>query len=146
MSADDLISRLSKARKTGAGRTIACCPAHPDKSPSLSITEKSDGLVLLRCFAGCSAAEIVAAVGLELSDLFPEKLPSWEDSGRAPHQERSTFAPSDILRIIAAEALDVAIVASDLANGAPLTDATRERLWTAAGRISNGLEATNATR
>ena len=29
------------------------------------------GAVLLNCFAGCSAEQIVNAVGLELKDLFP---------------------------------------------------------------------------
>ncbi len=33
----------------------------------------SDGTILCKCFHGCTSAEIVAALGLQLSDLFPKK-------------------------------------------------------------------------
>ena len=72
MSVNNLLNSLDRVRKMGADRWVACCPAHNDKSPSLAIRELSDGAVLLHCFAGCSAHEIVSAVGLDLSELFPE--------------------------------------------------------------------------
>ena len=40
----------------------ARCPAHKDRSPSLSFAEGSDGRALLTCHRGCSLDEIVAAV------------------------------------------------------------------------------------
>ncbi|TPE53224.1 DUF7146 domain-containing protein [Amaricoccus solimangrovi] len=40
----------------------ACCPAHEDKHPSLSIGIGADGRLLLHCFAGCSFEAIVAAL------------------------------------------------------------------------------------
>jgi KaiC/GvpD/RAD55 family RecA-like ATPase len=49
------------------------CPAHEDKSPSLSVTEGDDGRVLLNCHAGCPAENVVAALGLTMSDLFPPR-------------------------------------------------------------------------
>lgn len=56
---------------THAGKSYrALCPAHGDKTPSLSIKEGDDGRVLLHCFAGCGIGEIVAAMGLRMSDLF----------------------------------------------------------------------------
>jgi hypothetical protein len=48
---------------------MARCPAHADKNPSLSLTER-DGKILLKCFAGCSSEVICAELGIELSDLF----------------------------------------------------------------------------
>lgn len=48
----------------------AHCPAHDDQHPSLSIAEGDDGRCLLRCHTGCSVEEIVAAIGLRISDLF----------------------------------------------------------------------------
>jgi len=72
--ADKLLNRLDGLRDNGRGRWMARCPAHDDRSPSLSIRETDDGIILLRCFAGCSAADMLAAVGLELRDLFPEPL------------------------------------------------------------------------
>jgi hypothetical protein len=50
-------------------RATACCPAHPDSRPSLSITEIEDR-ILLHCFAGCRIEDIVRALGLRMSDLF----------------------------------------------------------------------------
>lgn len=50
----------------------ALCPAHGDKTPSLSIKEGEDGRVLLHCFSGCPVEEIVAAMGLKMIDLFAE--------------------------------------------------------------------------
>ena len=57
--------------KSGAG-WMTCCSAHDDSNPSLSVTEADDGTVLLKCFAKCSNADIVAAAGLAMSDLFPD--------------------------------------------------------------------------
>lgn len=47
------------------------CPAHEDRSPSLSLAEGEDR-VLIYCFAGCSVREIVAALDLTMDDLFEE--------------------------------------------------------------------------
>ncbi len=66
---DRVLERLSNVKRSGSGWT-ACCPAHDDKRPSLSVGIGDDGRVLLRCFAGCSIASIVAAVGLRQQDLF----------------------------------------------------------------------------
>jgi hypothetical protein len=38
----------------------------------------ADGMVLVHCFAGCSAESIIGACGLQFDDLFPEKLPQDE--------------------------------------------------------------------
>jgi len=68
LTLDDIIPRLRKARTTtrnGLRQVIACCPAHDDNNPSLSITETADGKLLWHCFAGCSQE----AVGRELERL-----------------------------------------------------------------------------
>ncbi|HUW98890.1 MAG TPA: toprim domain-containing protein [Acidiferrobacter sp.] len=70
---ENLLSRLDKVRKSG-GEWTALCPAHDDRNPSLSIKEADDGTLLIKCHAGCSAREILAAVGLGLEDLYPEHL------------------------------------------------------------------------
>jgi 5S rRNA maturation endonuclease (ribonuclease M5) len=62
---------LHLTESKGNGWT-ACCPAHDDKNPSLSITEATDGKVLLHCFAGCSSENVVSALGITMSDLFPK--------------------------------------------------------------------------
>ena len=70
VTAEQIADQLH-ARRSGAG-WIGRCPAHEDRSPSLSIREGDDGRVLLHCFAGCSIESICEAVGLKVSYLFPE--------------------------------------------------------------------------
>jgi hypothetical protein len=55
---------------------LACCPAHDDQNPSLSIKEASDGTILLHCFAGCLPKDVCASIDCAFSDLFPTKLKS----------------------------------------------------------------------
>jgi len=45
------------------------CPAHADEAPSLSVAAGDKGVVL-RCFAGCTTAEVAAAIGMEVGELF----------------------------------------------------------------------------
>ena len=73
MTAETLLNELHKVRKTGVSKWMACCPAHDDKSPSLSISEGSDGHILIHCFAGCETSEILNSVGLSMTDLFPDR-------------------------------------------------------------------------
>ncbi len=80
---DIILPRLAGVRKAPARAGVvqayrACCPAHqPEgpksgRSPSLSVAEAENGAVLLHCFAGCSVDEITGAVGVELTELFPD--------------------------------------------------------------------------
>ncbi len=60
---------LERVRWGSSGRVVACCPAHPDRNPSLSISLGEKGL-LVKCWAGCTVEEIVQAMGLRTTDLF----------------------------------------------------------------------------
>ncbi len=57
---DAVLSTLRGGRRCGRG-WIAHCPAHDDRTPSLSVAERG-GTVLLHCFAGCAFEEILAAL------------------------------------------------------------------------------------
>ena len=50
----------------------AKCPCHHDTNESLTITLCPDGKILVGCFAGCQTEDIIASVGLHMSDLFPK--------------------------------------------------------------------------
>lgn len=141
MSADALVFKLEGVRSTGPGRWIARCPAHDDRSPSLSIRQLEDGRVLVHCFASCSVEEVLAAVGLEFDALFPER-------SLADHvlRERRLFPAGDVLQALAGEALLVAVAASNIAQGVMLTDADRQRLAKAAGRIEAARGLANGER
>jgi len=131
MSAEVLISRLSRVRARGPGQWSAQCPAHNDNVPSLSIKEASDGRLLIHCFAGCGIDEIVGAIGLDLSDLFPPR-----ESRGAPLQRRRLLSAAQALELLHSEAQLIALCGSNIARGVQLTADDLDRCLTAAGRIA----------
>jgi hypothetical protein len=71
MDFDDFLNLLDRVRRSGSGYS-ARCPAHEDRNNSLSINEGEDGRILVHCHAGCTFADIVAALELEPKDLFAD--------------------------------------------------------------------------
>src|SRR5690348_9526863 len=65
-----VLARLKGVRTSQHG-WVACCPAHNDCEPSLSIGLGDEGHILLKCFAGCSLERIVEAMGINVAELFP---------------------------------------------------------------------------
>lgn len=65
-----VLGRAQDVREV-VGGWQARCPAHDDDTPSLSITAGKDGRALLHCHANCDPADVVHALGLEWTDLFP---------------------------------------------------------------------------
>lgn len=128
-----LLVRLEGVKATATGRWLAHCPAHEDGNPSLSIREIDDGTVLVKCFAGCGAADIVAAVHLELSDLFPRVR--GDEHRRRPTRRSGRHVPRDALSALADEALVILLAAEDVAAGRATSDRDRRRLATAEARI-----------
>lgn len=61
-----------KTVRTVNGTTVAQCPAHDDRNPSLAIRD-NHGQALVYCHAGCSTEDVVNALGLTLSDLFDDR-------------------------------------------------------------------------
>lgn len=68
---DTLLSYFDKPRKMSKGEWMCKCPSHKDKTASLAIKEKPDGTVLINCFAGCGALEVLNALGLDWDALYP---------------------------------------------------------------------------
>jgi len=71
MTLDAFAIRLKNAKRVANGYK-ALCPAHEDRNASLSVSQGDEGKLLVNCFAGCSTDEILAAIGLEMKDLFPD--------------------------------------------------------------------------
>jgi hypothetical protein len=71
-SLDSVLTKLDGARRSGEGWS-ARCPAHEDRSPSLTVAAGKDGRILLHCQAGCSIDAICSALGVDLADLFPPR-------------------------------------------------------------------------
>ncbi len=133
---DKLLDRLDKVKETGPGRWVACCPAHQDKHPSLSVRETSDGTLLVKCWSGCGAADVVAAVGLTLADLFPDR-----PDNRLPLRPRERWVPGDVWRCVAHEAGIVAVAAADVAAGRPVSQDDADRAGLAADRLADAAQS-----
>jgi len=129
-AAERLLERLHKVKQTRPDRWQARCPAHDDRSPSLSLTETTDGRILIKCWAGCSAQSIVEAVGLKLADLFPKTgdyLPS--------HVPR--YSAQDIVETIVFESTVLEVGYRKIERGEWLSDQDAERVNLAIQTIQN---------
>ncbi|MBK8993027.1 MAG: DNA primase [Gammaproteobacteria bacterium] len=141
MAADALLAQLDQVKQTGAGRWVARCPAHDDRSPTLSIRETEDGRTLVHCFAGCQTGEVLAAAGLTWSALYPP---------RNPHDHHTRKVPpvpyADALRCIAHEAWVVLVCAAQIERGGRPSAAEVSRLSTAVERITTACQITGTFR
>lgn len=136
---DNLLSRLDSVRQTRPDSWMACCPAHTDRSASLSIREIDDGRILVHCFAGCSVHEVIGAVGLSIDALFPHRL----THRRGP--ERRPFPAMDVLRAVSFEALVVAAAGVTLLAGHPFSEVDRRRLILSVSRIQRAVTASGVS-
>jgi hypothetical protein len=137
MNINNLLSRLEKVKQTGNDRWLACCPAHHDKQPSMNIKENPDGTILIICRTGCASHDILQAIGMEFSDLFPEKL--------ADHirPQRKPFPAADVLEALSTETLIVHITADRISKGLGISPDDLDRLKLASGRIQAGRDLAN---
>jgi hypothetical protein len=71
LTIDDFRARLKRARRSPNGWE-ACCPAHHDRTPSLSVAQGDRGIVF-RCHSGCAPDDVLAAIGVEWSQLFTDE-------------------------------------------------------------------------
>jgi len=77
MTAREVAARLERVRHLRSGNYSARCPAHLDRSPSLTFRDGARGVVM-RCWAGCELEAIAHALNLHVSDLFfePRRRPA----------------------------------------------------------------------
>lgn len=110
----DIVNRLDHCKPTGKDSYIARCPAHDDRNPSLTIKELPDGRILLHCFSGCGALDVITSIGLDWGDLFPPELEHY----RHPRRQRPTET---------VDSLVIEIAEHDRALGKRLSKADTER-------------------
>lgn len=138
-----VLARLQGVRETGPGRWLALCPAHDDRHPSLSVHETPEGKVLLRCWAGCSTAAVLAALDLRWRDLFPDPFPERGRGGREHSREAARAQVEAELRrrldgacdelhrrlCVYVRAIHFALNGADLATFERLADWVRALPW-----------------
>lgn len=133
-----LLSRLASVKQSGGGWRADCPNGHNKARGSLSISEAGDGRVLLHCFACSDVPGILSSLGLQLADLFPQRIrDDWNPAARKAAIEafrRSSWESA--LRVLDHEATVVLIAAGDVHEGKQLSYIDDARLMLAAHRIT----------
>ncbi len=132
-----LLSHLEHVDKRG-DKYRAKCPSHEGKSTaSLAITEKDDGRILIHCFGGCDTSEVLSSLGLEMTDLFPERLShhSTPEQRRKWKQDAIHRDWTEFLNIAAYEMNIIYVAGGVIRAGNPLNDEDKIRLDAAMKRI-----------
>ena len=101
-SITSILNRLEKVRPSVSHRDqwTARCPAHEDRSPSLSIRLTHDR-ILLHCHAGCDVEDILRAIGATWADICPERDIPLEKA--LAHGRRKRYLLPDIEEVNYAE-------------------------------------------
>jgi putative DNA primase/helicase len=66
---------------------MACCPAHHDRNPSLSICDADGGKVLIRCHAGCKQEDVIKVL---------RQFGLWGDGGQPTKRSSVRIVPNKI--------------------------------------------------
>lgn len=141
MNASLLLSRLEGVRRNGDGWRANCPNGHAKARGSLSIAEADDGRILLSCFACRDTPAILRTLGLEMADLFPERIK--DTSLEARQRAREAFKRSAwtaALGVLGHEAGVVLLAARDMLAGNALPAGDLERLALAEDRIARARE------
>lgn len=83
------VEALGLKHRGSGSRFMVCCPAHEDSTPSLSVSQGERG-ALVKCHAGCSKADVMAAFGLSLPALFDD----FTDDGAPARPRIYTIKPA----------------------------------------------------
>jgi hypothetical protein len=138
----DFLSRVERVHQSAPGRWRAMCPCHESRgrSQTMSVRETADGTVLIKCFAGCGALEIIKKVGMRPGDLFPKEY-------RAPMTQRGPARPNhwharqDAMKTIMREVQLVGLIACDIADGKTVPPHDAERCAESVLKIQQALRA-----
>ena len=136
-----ILSRLQRVQQHGHGYRANCPRGHSSRG-ALSLSEGDDGRVMLHCFAGCSAADVVGVLGLTLADLYPQgDIRNLSPLERARRRELTGIASwRSALGVLSTEATIIEVAASLIERGEPLTSEDTERVRLAAERIHDARE------
>jgi hypothetical protein len=139
MTIEDVLQRLDRVRKSGRG-WMARCPAHEDRSPSLSVRVADDGKLLLHDFGGCRLEDILSTLRLRPVDLFPEQdhdPHQWRESQRRRDAERARQAREWRITSLRADVLREAERVIRSARGLNIRTLTDAQLHTVLNRVGD---------
>lgn len=133
-SPDVLLSRLEGVAPSGGGWR-ARCPSCGGRSRKLSIA-MADDRVLLHCFGGCRADEVLQSAGLTWADVMPPR--HWPQSPEEQRRARRAIREAGwaaALATLAREATVVRLAGRQLAGWQVLDEEDDARLAQAVERI-----------
>jgi hypothetical protein len=133
IAVEKLLNRLDRVKVTGPDRGAAACPLCQSRNGRpLTYRFLPDGRLLLHAFCGCDTADVLHAVGLTLSDLFPERLGEFKP-------ERKPFDALTVLQAVAHEIMVTNLIAHDIACDGRSDAEQLERLSLAGNRLAAAL-------
>lgn len=130
-----ILNGLRKVKRIGEGRWLACCPIHSDKTPSVAITLKPNGVVLAKCFGcGASGLDIVNALGLDPVVLFP---PSHKT--KYEKQSKHGFSAWQLLNALQKDLIFLVVAANQMLKDGAFDQADVNYLTSICQRVNDGL-------
>jgi hypothetical protein len=135
MTPEDLLMRFEMVKPSGSDAWVCNCPnpVHKRHERRLAIAIK-DGVILMHCFACMDTHAILSAVGLELADLYPERIKDPSPEARAKAREAFHRAAwKAALRVLSRE---TTVIESAAFKGLA-SDADRARFRLARARIDD---------
>ena len=136
MNLNLILNNLEKVRPSVTHRDAwtARCPAHEDRSPSLSVRLTHDR-ILLHCHAGCDVEDILRALGASWGDICPERDIPYQQA--LAHGRRRGYLLSEIPAVNYAEWI-VKIAAADKRAGREHDLSDRAKLAMAVDILKGG--------
>src|SRR5262249_13524254 len=126
MSLASVLDRLDRAKQLRPGNWIAACPCcQSRRGRPISVRELDDGRVLLFAFCGCQTGNVLAVLGLSLSDLFPERS-TWNTN--TPHKYNTRIPARDVLAMLDHEITVACLILADVLDERRVTEQQFDRL------------------
>ena len=141
-----VLSRLEGVQRHGDDSARAYSPLGNKTSRSLSIGRGANSTVVMHDFAGHSTHDVLAAIGLTVSDLFVRR-----DFRTMTRAEKSQMRQAALiprwrcaLEVLSHEATVLLIAACKMGDGLPLDDTELTRMRVAAQKVFDAGEVLNA--
>jgi len=118
-------------RARGNGKWTAKCPAHDDRTPSLSISVDPNGTVGVKCWVGCTFEAIADSLSLKASDFFADKI-------KAPFTfgAKMDYFTGEAIKALYDEILFIHIACNDIVSGRGIKKSDLARTEKAMGRLN----------
>jgi hypothetical protein len=135
MHINDFLSRLNRVRQLSDEQYQASCPTamhkHGDRSAGLRVKAADDGRILVYCHAGCHAEQITSAMGMTLTDLYPQ--PERRPGSAAARNPR--YISAAVAVAVAHDSITASLAIDSVLQGRDFTSDDIKTMQAASGRL-----------